>query len=305
LQDAETILDACTNPVDLEYSDWARLICADAVPARVAPGDEVTVTLCWESLAPTDQDLTVFAHLIGPEAARPAERHTYPGIGRHPTSLWVPGTAFCDTFTMVVAEWAETPVRYQLEVGLFDADSGARLTAHTPDGQSGEPPLVGTVDVVSLAVPPEMMSGDFVPGDALAGFGEHPGLAHLLSVEAPAEAKADSDITITLRWRAMNTADVDYIAFIHLWEPGTDAPPAQHDAPPRSGWFPTTAWADGDYIPDQHTLHLPENLAPGTYPLWAGLYDPANDSRVPAYSSTGHVDYDMVPLGEIEVLSSP
>ena len=305
LQAAETVFGACTNPVDLRYSNWARLICAEASPARVTPGDEVIVTACWESLAPTDQNLTVFAHLIGPETARPAERHTYPGLGRHPTSLWVPGTAFCDTFTMAIAEWAETPVRYQLEIGLFDADSDARLTAQTPDGQPVEPPLVGTVDVVPLTVPPEIVSEDFLPSDALAGFGEDPVLAHLLSVEAPAEAGAGSDITITLHWRALQTANVDYIAFIHLWEPGADAPLAQDDAPPRRGWFPTTAWAAGDHIPDQHTLHLPEDLAPGAYPLWAGLYDPATGDRVPAHGATGRFDHNVVPLGEIRIRSLP
>jgi len=305
LQAPNTVLDACTNPVDLQYGNWARLICAEAAPARIAPGNEVTVTTCWESLTPTDQNLTVFVHLIGPEAARPAERHTYPGLGRHPTSLWVPGTAFCDTFTMAIAEWAETPVRYQLEVGLFDADTGTRLTAQAPDGQPVAPPLVAAVDVVSLTVPPEMISSDFVPSDALAGFGEDPVLAHLLFVDAPAETEAGSDITITLHWRASNTANVDYIAFIHLWEPGDDAPLAQDDTQPRSGWFPTTAWADGDYIPDQHTLHLPEDLSPGTYPLWAGLYDPADGSRVPAYGAPGRFDQDVVPLGELEIRSSP
>jgi len=305
LQAAEAVLDACTDPVDLQYSDWARLICAEAAPARVAPGDEVTVTACWESLAPTDRNLTVFAHLIGPEAVRPAERHTYPGLGRYPTSLWVPGTAFCDTFTMAVAEWAETPVRYQLEVGLFDADNGARLTARAPDGQSVEPPIVGSVDVVPETVPPEMMNEDSVPSNALARFGDAPALAHLLFIDAPAEIKAGSNVTITLHWHAQDTADVDYIAFIHLWKPGADAPPAQDDTQPRGGWFPTTAWADGDYIPDQHTLHVPEDLAPGTYPLWAGLVDPATGDRVPAYGATGRLDHDMVRLGEIEVRSSP
>ena len=98
---------------------------------------------------------------------------------------------------------------------------------------------------------------------------------------------------------------MDYIAFIHLWKPGADAPPAQDDTQPRGGWFPTTAWADGDYIPDQHTLHVPEDLASGTYPLWAGLVDPATGDRVPAYGATGRLDHDMVRLGEIEVRSSP
>lgn len=303
LQAPETILDACTNPVDLQYSNWARLICAETTPARVAPGGEATVTVCWESLAPTAQNLTVFAHLIGPQAARPAERHTYPGLGRHPTSLWVPGTAFCDTFTMAVAEWAETPIRYQLEVGLFNADDGNRLTAHTPEGQPVEPPVVGAVDVVPLRALPEMAGADFVPSDALAAFGGDPVVAHLLFVDAPAETEVGSDITVTLHWRASDTAAVDYIAFIHLWEPGADVPLAQGDTPPRSGWFPTTAWADGDYIPDQHTLHLPEDLAPGIYPLWVGLYDPTNGTRVPSHGARGRFDYDMVPLGEIEIRS--
>jgi hypothetical protein len=34
-------------------------------------------------------------------------------------------------------------------------------------------------------------------------------------------------------------------------------------------------------LDDTHTIPLPAGLAPGTYQLWAGLYDPLTGVRLP------------------------
>jgi hypothetical protein len=72
----------------------------------------------------------------------------------------------------------------------------------------------------------------------------------------------------------------DYTVFVHLLD-ATGQLVAQADARPRSGAYPTSAWAAGDVIPDDHVLSLPTNLAPGRYTIRMGLYLSPNGPRLP------------------------
>ena len=297
LRPADQVSASCAHPVDIALGGQARLVCADVAPTRAVPGDHLTLRVCWESLAPTDRDLTVFTHLIGPQTSRPAERHTYPGMGRYPTSLWLPGTAFCDTYDMDIADWAETPIRYELEVGLYDAETGDRLPAASGSTPLASP-IVGAVDVV-----PAIEAGlDPASQAHLAVLADGRFSARLIKATSPALAAPGDTVTVSLTWQALTLgADTDYAVFVHLWEPGEEQPYAQSDTRPRRGWFPTAAWAPGDTIPDAHDLHLPENLPPGVYTIWAGLYSPTTGERVPASAAGNPFTDAMVPAATIEI----
>ena len=293
LESPAKVSTACTAPADLRYDGLAQLLCAEVSPDRVAPGGQVSVTVCWTPLAPMDRDYTVFVHLIGPQESRVMERHTYPGLGKYPTSAWVPGEAFCDTYTGEVAGWAAAPIRYRVEVGLFDAETGNRLIAHAADGHPLDPPVVGEISVVSrqnepsdLAQPPP---ASFDDGITLTGS------------QMPGAAQPGSEVDVTLNWAATSTPTQDYVAFVHLWQPGDPSPLAQEDSQPRAGWYPTSVWRAGDLIPDVHTLRLPADLPPGVYPLWAGLYRPDDGTRLAAFGPDGRLPDDLVPLGTLRI----
>lgn len=298
LQTVDQVLANCSQPQTLDYhtdssagSVTFSLLCVETIPNRTKPGGTVTVKACWTTDRTIAEDYTVFVHLLGPENIRVAERHTYPGLGRYPTSLWEPEQAFCDTYTLPVAEWTETPARYWLEIGLFDADSGNRLSTET------EPPIIGAVAVVS--------DDHSQPSETIATLGgATDGPILLTSYDVPAQASPGDTVTITLHWCATSAPLQDYVAFVHLWNPGDPTPLSQHDAQPRNSWYPTSWWQQGDCLADTHELALPGNLAPGTYPLWAGLYDPADGTRMPAYAET-RITHDLIPLGKITIISPP
>lgn len=291
LRRPETVA-ARLDPADLVFGGQVRLLGTRVDRARVRPGEELRVKACWKGLEPIEEDYTVFVHLVGPETRRVAERHTYPGLGRFPTSLWPPSRAVCDVYRMPVAEWAEAPLRYRLIVGLFDATTGARLPAVNAQGAPSEPPVVGHV-VVAPA------STGAAPDTALdATLGER---ISLRGYDAPTSAAPGTTITVTLHWEALAAPAQDYVAFVHLWRPGDPSPRAQHDSAPRQGWYPTSVWETGDRVPDAHPLPLPADLAPGAYPLWAGLYRPEDGTRLPVAGPAAPYPYDLVPLGELKV----
>lgn len=280
--------------LDVRYAGSARLLSASVSPARITVGKEATVRACWTADAPMDTDYTVFVHLIGPAATRPGERHTYPGLGKYPTSAWVPGQAFCDTYVVPVETWASAPIRYRIELGLYDASTGERPAAYSADDHPFDPPVVGSLNVV--------------PAGALGTEPQHPltvdfgSAIRMVGYDLTGTGTAGSAVPVTLHWEATAEPLYDYVAFVHLRSPGDAAPLAQHDSQPREGWYPTSAWKEGDRIPDEHALHIPETLPSGTYSLWTGLYLPHDGIRLAAEFEGNRLPDDLVPLGPLQIV---
>ena len=277
---------------NLDYGDRARLLGYRVVPESVKAGQQIKVTLCWQALQPMDKDYTLFIHLLGQDNLRVAERTTFPGQGRFPTSLWPVGRAFCETLAMHVAPWAPAPELYALEVGLYDAADGQRLPI--PD----EPPTVGLVRVTPgpdsahtwLTTPTHTLSYELGGQIALVGYNSSTSLA------------SSDTLTLTLYWQAHQVPQGDYKVFVHLLDE-TGEIVAQDDTPPRGGRYPTRAWQPGDLVPDTHQLDLPAERPPGPYRLFVGMYQPETGERLPVIGPEGPVPNDALLL-PIDVIPS-
>jgi 4-amino-4-deoxy-L-arabinose transferase-like glycosyltransferase len=119
---------------------------------------------------------------------------------------------------------------------------------------------------------------------------------------------ASSDITRTLQagdtiqfvttWRAADPIAYPRRIFVHLINPQTGQPIAQHDGLDS----PTKFWQPNDYISQAHALVIPADTPPGKYELWIGMYDPTNGKRVPQTDLLGtEPPSDHYVLGTIEV----
>lgn len=261
----------------LVYGGKVRLLGATPKQLSVAPGETLTVRACWEALVPMERDYTVFIQLVGRGDARIGERHTYPGLGRFPTSLWPVGRAFCDEYRLQVAPWAPVPELYDGLIGLYDGDPAAGLPVTAEDGHPLAVPLAFQVRVAPahpLTIPPTHPL-DYRLGEAI----------RLVGYDLAAEVTAGSTVTITLYWRAEGTPSGDYRVFVHLLN-GQGEMVAQHDGPPRWGRYPTTVWRKGDVVPDEHTLVIPET-AQGPFSLAVGMYRADTMERLPVFSPSG------------------
>jgi len=282
---------ASVQGTPLTYGDAARLLGVALEQESVPPGGRLAVRACWQGLAPMERDYTVFVHLVGRENARVGERHTYPGLGRFPTSLWPVGQAFCDIYRLQVEDWAPTPELYDVLVGLYDRSSGERLAARGPDGSEVGLPALAWVRVAPETPPtvtPERPL-DYRLGDGVA----------LIGYRLSGTVQSSAFLTVTLYWRAVQPPQGDYAAFVHLL--GADGTLlAQHDGPPRYGRYPTWAWQAGDVVPDEHVLALPD-LAPGQATrLVAGMYRPDTLERLPALGPDGPAVDNLVELQSLD-----
>jgi 4-amino-4-deoxy-L-arabinose transferase-like glycosyltransferase len=105
-------------------------------------------------------------------------------------------------------------------------------------------------------------------------------------------AQPGTILRLALYWRANRALPQDYTVFVHLLDP-RGVKVAQRDLPPLDGRRPTGSWQPGELLRDDQDLPLPGDLAPGTYRLVVGMYDPAT---LVAINDQGPIDVGEVVI---------
>lgn len=112
------------------------------------------------------------------------------------------------------------------------------------------------------------------------------------------EIRAGDVLQLQLQWTTDTPLDVNYKVFVQLLAPDGFLV-AQRDAQPAGDTRPTSTWATGETIVDNHALIVPNDLPSAHYSLIVGLYNPNDPTeRLPVG------DGDYLPLGEIHALST-
>jgi hypothetical protein len=207
---------------------------------------------------------------------------------------WQPGQQL-RTLTRLRLPSTATPGRYTLLAQGIDPQSGSDLARRlgpfpVPDAQEIADVVIASRDYVTeLPTLARAVDVSFGPALKLAAA---TGLAPELAAGQP--------LTITLAWQALAPVDASYSVFLHLLgSDGTIA--AQRDTIPQAGALPTNLWLPGEVVVDTYTLLPEQSLAPGTYTLIAGLYDPRTMERLPVTTNAGTSMGDHVELGRLTV----
>lgn len=117
------------HPTDQTVGDFARLVGYDIQPESVLlPGQAIKLGLVWKAVGETDQDYTVFVHLVGPDGQLVGQKDNPPRRGTHPTSSWLQGENITDEYVVPVPDTLP-PGAYSVYVGMYDPGSGQRLPA--------------------------------------------------------------------------------------------------------------------------------------------------------------------------------
>ncbi len=90
-----------------------------------AVDEQAQVTIDWQVIGPLERDYTVFVHLLDTAGKLVSQSDSQPDGGRFPTSLLPAGLRVQDRHSLPVNGLPEG--RYQLEIGVYDARTGARL----------------------------------------------------------------------------------------------------------------------------------------------------------------------------------
>lgn len=108
------------------------------------------------------------------------------------------------------------------------------------------------------------------------------------------------EIDLTLYWKALSPQGMNLKVFVHLLDDNGKLW-AQHDSPPVYGAYPVTEWQAGEVVPDRIWLQAPDDLPPGTYHLFVGMYDEATGERLPLSVSGQPLKGNTLGLADITV----
>jgi 4-amino-4-deoxy-L-arabinose transferase-like glycosyltransferase len=277
--------------LDVQFDQAVSLLAYRMRPETAGPGEQVTLTLYWQTTAALEKDWTVFVQLAPRDPQqRVSGLDAYLGGTRYPSSAWQAGEVIRQEHRLWLPGDVPVPALYWFTVGLYAAPGAERLPLRA-DGESqpGGVVRLGPLRALSEQVARPRQPVDYRFGSAIQLTGYEVDLAQAAS------------LTLTLYWQASAAPDGHWTVFVHLLDAGGNAV-AQHDARPCQGDYPTWAWQAGDRVADPHTLPLPPDLPPGSYRLLVGLYRPGDGVRMPIFDRQGEPLPDAVlPLGDVNL----
>ncbi len=245
-----------------ETGDEITLLSYSLLNDRLAAGDIAQVTLFWQADRTPTRRYKVFLHILDEADQIVGQRDAEPGGGAQLTTLWEPGEVLADNHGVPIHP-ATPPGSYRVEVGLYDPETGQRLS--TPAGESQvwlEPLMVGHPPAPAPIAALGMQHAE------RAGFGEltllgydayRLGFAHLAEVPL----QPGDTLHVNLYWQAEGQPSGDWQVTIDLvdsdgrkWT-GLTAEPV--------GAYPTNRWQASDVWRGQFNLPIPGNVPPGRY----------------------------------------
>jgi len=300
---SETNLEKIPNPMAITFDDQIKLLGYEVGRETVRPGESLDVTLYWQALAPMERNYSVFVHLLDENDLVLASQDTFPGQGTYPTRLWRAGDAIADVYTIAVPPTAFTPSSAQLEVGLYEFDSGKRLAVYGSQGESlGDNVRFHRIEVLPHAgSDPSTGSGRSVPNPVRFNFGDQIALIGY-ALEGRAVGPGE-EIHLTLYWEALAEIERDYTVFTHVLGE-RDRIWAQVDSQPQGGAVPTSTWNQGQVLMDEYHLLVEPDTPPGVYDIEVGLYLPATGERLGLLDEAGHWIDSRVLLTKVRVKGS-
>jgi hypothetical protein len=259
---------------------------------NLRPGDSLTVTLYWLSLAKMHHDYSTFVHLLDENELIVAQRDMYPGQGLYPTSLWSVGETIANRYVLTLPETAFAPNQAQLEVGLYDFNTGERLLAYGPNGE----PLGDNARFHEIKIVPRTDAG--VPNPLHFNFGNR---IALIGYDMDRRTASPGEtIHLTLYWRTLAEMNEDYVVFVHLLR-GKDQIWARVDSQPLDGAAPTSTWQLGQMFEDRYELTTMPDTPPGPYEIEVGLYLPWAGRRLGILGPDGRLVGDRVLLSKVRM----
>jgi len=251
-----------TSPLPYRALFGGQLGLVDGLfPGNAAWPEPLRLTMRWQALvAPSADYRTVAVLRDGQGLAWSTADLLVLNEVMFPTSAWAEA-AWADAACKLPLPAGIPPDDYTVEVGLYDAATGAGLGAGRPDGA-----FLGTRVVVGeVTVAPPAHAASLAALGMPWQLNLSAGPLTLLGLEPPpAQVLSGDYLPLPLFWQADSAPGADY--HVRLCLVGSTGEVNLEAAFPLSP-YPTSRWQEGDRFQSRYRLHIPPGLPPGPYTL--------------------------------------
>ncbi len=232
---ASDALPTGTTATSIRFGSSVELVGYRLETEAVAPGQAVRLRLYWRTQAPAPRQIPdTFASvtLTQPDGQAVGDETARLGTSVYPSSEWLAGE-IVETVVSVAPRTISLPVVAAVGVSVVNEGDSRPLSTASGDtvalGRTTIRPKAPAACATNRAV--NRTFGDEI---RLLGYRIEPG-------------------KVVFCWQALQPVADDYTVFIHIYDArGQVVAPV--DGPPRSGNYPTSAWAVGETVEDAHNL---------------------------------------------------
>jgi hypothetical protein len=122
------------HPLSMRLDDRFQFLGYDLPTTEIAPDDRIPLVLYWKATVPIADDLSIFVHLLDSGGKLVWQDDGAAAHGARPTWSWIVEETIVDPHTLVLPE--NLPEGdYLLATGIYDWQTGERMSAATLDGE--------------------------------------------------------------------------------------------------------------------------------------------------------------------------
>jgi hypothetical protein len=231
---------------------------------RYLPGDSVPVTLYWQVIRRSENDLSLYLHATLDDGSVIGKVDSYPGAGRLRTTMWQPNAIYADTYSVPLNKDAQGLSRLRVQVGWWAYPIGVHVPAAD---DKGKPLNVVMLNVGGFAPPNvALQTPDMWTPVQSVSFG---GAIRLLGYQS------DGNM-LTLAWESQSPLSTNDTVFVQVLDRNNQVV-GQGDAPPD---LPTHYWNPGERFLTHHAITYATRPPSGDYRLIIGWYNPSENTRL-------------------------
>ena len=251
--------------INVAVGDSVRLLGVDLPPKPIMDGDFVSLTLYWQVVRSPAANAQTYVAAVDSVGSTVGESNRPPTGGSWPPGDWRPGDVVVDRQTLLVPAGTK-PGLLTIVAGFASGrDPTPLATLKIP---------VGTVTVSARPQAAPIMAPTHVQ---IVQFERS---IHLLGYDLqPRSARPGETLHLRLFWKADRPVTQSLTVFTHVLD-SQNLVRAQQDGLPAGGKRPTTTWAPGETIVDDHDLIVQADAGPGTDQVEIGLYLATTGERI-------------------------
>ncbi|MEM7034299.1 MAG: glycosyltransferase family 39 protein, partial [Chloroflexota bacterium] len=282
---------------DVVYEDQVKLVGYDIDLAPRWPQDPLTVTTYWQGQEKMTRNYNVAIHLL--DNSQVSQAFSDQTLGElYPNMLWAPGEYVRETQLINQPDTPLSPGLYQVELRLYDHTDSLFRSLSAVD-RSRNVPLEKNVFMGQIRIlDPARATAPTFPLNVHL---DQTIRLHGFDVDDPFVPQSGT-ISFRLYWQAAQALSSDYTVFTQLLD-ASGKLWAQQDNQPQQGRFPTSNWQIDDMVVDRYEIALSEDVPPGIYQLYVGMYDWRTGERLPTMDQASGESFlhNAIPLNQITV----